>query len=112
MEIDVGRISELQKILGSDTSEIIGRLRLSLEQSIAAIRGALAAGDLQETARAAHHARNDGLMLGLRTLLEVLDRVEQAAREGRMDDARAAGRDLEGAWPATEAALLQAASRT
>ncbi|MBV9466041.1 MAG: Hpt domain-containing protein [Solirubrobacterales bacterium] len=108
---DLRRLRELQRTLALDLPELVDRLVGDTAAAVLGIKAAIAEGDLEGVARAAHAARNDALMLGAPPLLAALERLEQAARSGQADAASAAFEQLESIWPPTRQALERAARR-
>jgi HPt (histidine-containing phosphotransfer) domain-containing protein len=109
-ELDLGRLTDLQRVLGSGLPEIIAKLIAELEQAIGDVQSAVAADDLTSAAHAAHAARNSALMLDARPTLDALATVESGARAGKRAAVRAGTEDLEVAWPALRRRLEQAAA--
>lgn len=103
--IDPSKIAELQAIMGADFEEIVGSLLGSITGGLRQIEHAVAAGDLETTYRAAHHCRNDALMVRAGSLLKVLEALEQAARDGDLDAATSELERLQEVWPPTRAEL-------
>ena len=104
-ELDLRRLEELQRHLGTDVSEIVQTLDAELQRALADIEAALPAGDLTAAARAAHAARNSALMIGARPLLEALGEIETGAREGEPEAVRAGLARLRDCWPALRVEL-------
>ena len=105
-ELDLTRLTALQKHLGSDRAEIIGTLVSELSTAVEQIEAALKGGDLAAAAPAAHAARNSALMLDARPLLAALRQIEAGARR---DDPAVAQSGLEGlhrTWPALHRRLM------
>jgi HPt (histidine-containing phosphotransfer) domain-containing protein len=103
--IDPSKIAELQAIMGADFEEIVGSLLGSITDGLRQIEHAVAAGDLETTYRAAHHCRNDALMVRAGPLLKALEPLEQAARDGHLDVARSEFERVQEVWPSTREAL-------
>jgi len=110
-DLDLTRLTELQRVLGSSVPAIIGRLVTEIESATVQIEESITAGDLGSAAHAAHAARNSALMLDARRLLDALGEIESSARDGELERA-VAGRDsLRSAWPECKRALEDAACR-
>lgn len=108
MTLDAGRLRDLQ-VFTEDELRDIGRgaIRALVEQ-LGTLERALAEGDLDVVAQAAHRARNETLLVGARELGEALTSVEDAARGGQglvAQEAAAAARSL---WPSTREAIERA----
>lgn len=102
---DLGRIEELQSVLGADTGAILTSMLQSMTIAIEQVDTALSAGELDQAIAPAHRARNDALMLGAHPLQDALTELEAAARD--LDRPRAA-RSLEHlreVWPPTREEL-------
>jgi hypothetical protein len=108
-ELDVGRITELQELLGADRESIVGTLMTELTTAVTRIDDGLESGDLGEVAAAAHAARNSALMIDAQPVLRVLKDLETYARNGRSDEAAAARGRLRRAWPRLRRQLQRAA---
>jgi hypothetical protein len=111
-ELDVGRLSELEELLGTDRQAIVGTLVTELTTAVARINEGLASGDLADVAAAAHAARNSALMIDAQPVLQVLRELETCARSGRSEDAVAARARLGRAWPRLRHELEAAVGRT
>jgi HPt (histidine-containing phosphotransfer) domain-containing protein len=108
-QLDVGRITELEALLGTDREAIVGTLMTGLTTAVAQINEGLASGDLAEVAAAAHAARNSALMIDAQPVLQVLRQLETCARSADTDGAMAARARLRRAWPRLRRQLEQAA---
>jgi HPt (histidine-containing phosphotransfer) domain-containing protein len=104
-EIDASKIAELQAVMGAEFDEIIGGLVVSIDENLREIEAAIAGGDLETAYKAAHHCRNDALMVKAGALLKALEALEQGARDGRLEGARAELGRAQEAWPPTRTAL-------
>jgi hypothetical protein len=109
-ELDLSRLAELEQLLDSDLPQIVATLVEELDRSLGAVATAVADGDLAAAALAAHAARNSGLMIDARSLLDGLDALESSARRADADGAREAHRRLEATWPPLRAELQRAAA--
>ena len=72
-----------------------------------AVAAALAAGDLEGAAAAAHRLKGAARMAGARPLADLLAAVEQASRDGRPVEAGAAASGLASLAERTVAATLE-----
>ena len=79
-EFDLGRLAELQRLLGTDLAAIVATLLTELSRALAEIDAALARDDLSAAALGAHAARNSALMIDARPLLGHLGELESSAR--------------------------------
>jgi HPt (histidine-containing phosphotransfer) domain-containing protein len=108
VQLDGGRLRDLRVFSEAELREI-GRGAISaLDDQLATLERALAEGDLQVVAEAAHRARNETLLVGARELGETLQSVEDAARAGRtslVGEGVATARAL---WPSTREAIARA----
>jgi HPt (histidine-containing phosphotransfer) domain-containing protein len=103
--LDPARITELQELMGDQIEDLAANLVESISSSIDGSARALEAGDLAEATAAAHHCRNDVLLIGARDLLEPLQELERAARAGRSPEAKSALRRAQALWPQTRQEL-------
>jgi hypothetical protein len=111
-ELDLGRLAELEELLGRRVPEIVKTLASELTKAMAGIEAGVAADDLTAAALAVHEARNSALMLNAEPMLNALREIEAAA--GVPDSARArAGLDaLRPVWEALRIRLEAEAQRT
>ncbi len=108
--IDSQRLTELERVMGTDLKEIVSGLLRTMSESISRIGAASAAGDLAGLARAAHTCRNDALLVRASDLLAALEAVEQAARYEETAAAQAAVAQVDQTWPPVRAQLEQLAN--
>jgi hypothetical protein len=104
-ELDLGRLAELEKLLGQGVPEIVATLATELTQAMAGIEAGLAAGDLSAAALSAHAARNSALMLSAQPMLDALKELEAAAQARDTAQAHAGLVRLRPAWDALRARL-------
>ncbi|MGH2869009.1 MAG: hypothetical protein ACRDNK_15805 [Solirubrobacteraceae bacterium] len=104
-ELDLGRLAELEGLLGRGVPEIVGTLVTELTSAMAGIEAGVAAGDLDAAAVATHAARNSALMLNAKPMLDALREIEAAARVPNVARARAGLNDLRPVWEALRARL-------
>jgi HPt (histidine-containing phosphotransfer) domain-containing protein len=109
-ELDLERLAELQRLLGTDLPEIIATLVRELSTSLAATTQALETGDLDGAALAVHAARNSALMIDAQPLLDRLGELETCARAGDLAGSIAAHERLLQAWPSLQRRLELAAT--
>ena len=107
-EFDLGRITELQEVMGTDARTIVASMLASMTSAIDEVETALAAGHLDRVTQAAHRCRNDALMLGARQLQESLTAIEAATRNHDESRAREALTRLRAVWPTTREQLAEA----
>jgi HPt (histidine-containing phosphotransfer) domain-containing protein len=98
---DLERLRGLEDVMGSDAGAIVSSMLTGMTEAIDEVEAAMAAGEPDRAARAAHRCRNDAMMLGARPLLEALTELEAAGRE--YDEARAtvALERVRAVWPPT-----------
>jgi soluble cytochrome b562 len=109
VELDLSRLDQVVEVLGSSMPEIVAGILTSLTEAIDGLNAHLDDGELELAAKAAHACRNDALLVGARPLLSVLNELEQAARHGRLEQARSATLELGDVWPPTQEALAEIA---
>jgi HPt (histidine-containing phosphotransfer) domain-containing protein len=109
-QLDVGRLTELEGLLGADREAIVGTLMTELAAEMGRIDEGLECGDLTGVAAAAHSARNSALMIDAQPVLRVLKQVEGCARNGEADGAAAAAARLRRVWPRLRRELERVAS--
>lgn len=111
-EFDIGRITELQEVMGADAQTIVASMLASMTSAIDEVETALAAGHLDRATQAAHRCRNDALMLGAKQLQEALTAIEAATRDHDESRAREALTRLRAVWPAAREQLAEASRST
>jgi HPt (histidine-containing phosphotransfer) domain-containing protein len=107
--LDLSRIAELQGVMGAGIDGIVGSLVQSMASAIERAEASIAAGELDEAARAAHLCRNDALMIDAKPLLRALSELESAARDHQLEPARRALDQVQLVWPGTREELERAA---
>lgn len=107
-EFDMGRMTELQEVMGTDARTIVASMLASMTSAIDEVETALAAGHLDRVTQAAHRCRNDALMVGAKPLLEALTAIEAATRDQDESRAREALTRLRAVWPTTRQQLADA----
>jgi hypothetical protein len=110
-ELDLTRLTELQRVLGAELPDIIDRLVGEIDAATASIEAGVSDGDLGSAAHAAHAARNSVLMLDAQPVLRALSQIESGARTGDERAARSGLEDLQAAWPGLRRLLLEEAER-
>jgi len=110
IDLDLTRLDQVVDVLDTTVPEIVAGLLANLIETITTLEAHLDHERLELAARAAHTCRNDALLVGARGLLSALNEIEQAARGGRLDDARAAQVILDEVWPDTQQALSEIAA--
>jgi HPt (histidine-containing phosphotransfer) domain-containing protein len=111
VDLDLSRLPELQRVLGSSVPAIIGRLMTEIESATSQIDAALLAGDLDAAAHAAHSARNSALMIDARPLLDALGEIESSARTGDREGTGSGLERLRSVWPECQRALEDESAR-
>lgn len=109
-DLDLARLTELQELLGRRLPDIVETLVTELGSAFDTMNHALAAGDLQEVALAAHAARNSALMIDARPLLGQLGALETGARRNDVATAVAVHEQLLVAWASLRRRLELAAA--
>ncbi len=109
--LDPKRIAELEDLLGADFGSLIDSLEQSIATALEDASTALAAGDLAAAAFAAHHCRNDALMVGAAELQRQLAELEAAARGDDVATARTAITRARQLWPQAREQLVRTAQR-
>ncbi|MGB9184031.1 MAG: hypothetical protein WCB67_08185 [Solirubrobacteraceae bacterium] len=110
-ELDLGRLAELEELLGRGVPEIAKTLAGELTQAMAGIEAGVAAGDLTAAALAGHEARNSALMLNAEPMLDALREIEAAARVPDIARARLGLEELRPVWAALRTRLEAEAER-
>lgn len=110
-ELDLGRLAELEELLGRGVPEIVKTLASELTKAMAGIEAGVAAADLTAAALAVHEARNSALMLKAEPMLNALREIEAAARVPDPARARAGLDDLRPVWEALRTRLNAEAQR-
>ncbi len=110
-DLDLSRLTELQRVLGSSVPVIIGRLVTEIDGSLAQVEQAIADGDLVAAAHGAHAARNSALMLDARPMLDALGEIESSARAADHSRAVTGLERLRSVWPECRRALVDEATR-
>jgi hypothetical protein len=108
--IDLGRIGELEDVMGADSAAIVSSMLDTMTAAIDDVEQAMSAGDLDRATAAAHRCRNDALMLGAQPLLIALTDLEAATRS--LDQALADGAlaRVRLVWPPTRDELAASAN--
>jgi len=108
--IDLGRIGELEEVMGADAAAIVSPMLDNMTAAIDEVELALVAADLDRATAAAHRCRNDALMLGARPLLNALTDLEAATRGSDQTRAAAALERVRLVWPPTRDELAASAN--
>ncbi len=108
--IDLGRIGELEEVMGTDAVAIVSSMLDNMTAAIDEVERAVAAGDLDRATSAAHRCRNDALMLGAQRLLTALTDLETATRSADQDGAGTALEGVRLVWPPTRDELAAGAN--
>jgi HPt (histidine-containing phosphotransfer) domain-containing protein len=99
--IDLGRVGELEEVMGADAAAIVASMLKNMTAAIDELELATEAGDHKRATQAAHRCRNDALMLGARQLLAALTDLEAATRAGDESGAAEAFARVKETWPPT-----------
>jgi hypothetical protein len=99
--VDLGRIGELEEVMGTDATAIVSSMLGTMTAAIDEVELAMTAGDLDRTTAAAHRCRNDAMMLAAQPLLDALTDLEGATRSGDEAKAAAALERVRLVWPPT-----------
>lgn len=99
--IDLGRIGELEDVMGADAAAIVSSMLQNMTAAIDELELAMAAGEFDRATQAAHRCRNDALMLGAQELLSALTDLEAATRGADESGATAALARVNQVWPLT-----------
>ena len=108
--IDLGRVGELEDVMGSDAPAIVSSMLENMTAAIEELEAAMCAGDLDRATQAAHRCRNDALMLGARQLLTALTDLEAATRASNGSGAADALACVQQVWPPTRDELAASAN--
>jgi hypothetical protein len=104
-ELDLRRLLELQRVLGTDLAEIVGNLVTDIERAVDEIDTGMVSGDSRIVAHGAHAARNSALMLDAQPMLDALGEIEVSARAGDLAGAAGGLERLNSTWPAVRTRL-------
>ena len=111
-ELDLRRLFELQRVLGTDLAEIVGKLVTDIDRAVDQIDSGMASGDPPAVAHGAHAARNSALMLDAHAMLGALGEIEVHARAGDLGGAADGVERLSSTWPAVRSRLQREMSST
>ena len=111
VELDLRRLDQVVEVLGTTVPEIVSGIVDTLDRTLGQLASHVERRELEQAAKVAHACRNDALLVAAQPLLRILSELEQAARDGRSEDARAAHARLAVAWPETHRALAEIAAR-
>lgn len=103
--LDSDRVSQLRVFSDAERRAIVNGAASAITGQLERLDRALESSDLGTVADAAHHARNETLLVGAQPLTEALAEVERAARDGEHELARGATQQVEAMWPAARAAI-------
>jgi HPt (histidine-containing phosphotransfer) domain-containing protein len=110
-ELDLRRLAELERLLGTQLPEIVATLVTELNQALSDVAHGLEHGDLEQVAAAAHAARNSALMIDAQPMLRGLGELETCARRNDLPPAAAVHEQLLQDWPRLRRELELAAER-
>jgi hypothetical protein len=103
--LDSDRVSQLRVFSEAERRSIATGAASAITHQLERLDHALESCDLGTVADAAHHARNETLLVGAQPLTEALAEVERAARGGEHEVARDAAQQAKAIWPAARAAI-------
>jgi hypothetical protein len=112
VELQLERLEQIQDVIGSGVPEIVAGMLATLSEAVAEAERRVAESDLEATAKAAHAARNDALLVGAQDLLAALTVLEAAARRGETSAAETALATVREVWPGTRDELARVAARS
>jgi HPt (histidine-containing phosphotransfer) domain-containing protein len=108
--LDADRLAQLRVFSEPERQAIAKGARAAIADQLDRVERALVASDLATAADAAHRARNETLLVGAKQLTTAFADLEQAARCGEQELARAAAQQVNHIWPATQAAIEEIAA--
>ena len=103
--LDADRVSQLRVFSDAERRSIANAAASAITRQLERLERALESSDLGTVADAAHHARNETLLVGAQPLTEALAEVERAARGGEHEVARGAAEQVNALWPAARTAI-------
>jgi hypothetical protein len=110
VDLDLSRLDQVVEVLGTTVPEMVTRIANTLDETLALLASHVDRGELEPAAKVAHACRNDALLVAAQPLLRILSEVEQASREGHLEQARTAHAQLATVWPQTRRALAEIAA--
>jgi hypothetical protein len=103
--LDGDRLAQLRVFSDGERQAIAKGVASAITDQLDRVEHALARADLGTVADAAHHARNETLLVGASELTDAFADLERAARRGESELARATAREVKAVWPAAQAAI-------
>jgi len=110
-ELDLTRLAELERVLGTGSAEIAANLAGEISNELDRIESGLEGGDMRTVAQAAHAARNSVLIFDAHKLLNDLGTVETAARADDGPGVAHGAALVRESWPPVRDALARAADQ-
>jgi HPt (histidine-containing phosphotransfer) domain-containing protein len=108
VQLDAGRLRDLQIFSSSELEEIGRRAIDAISRELDALDRALGDEEFRAAGEAAHRARNEALLVGARELAESFQSVEDAARASQAAAAGQAAATARSLWPPAREAIAQA----
>jgi hypothetical protein len=103
--LDADRVAQLRVFSDAERRAIAKGAASAITRQLERLERALDSSDLGTVADAAHHARNETLLVGAQLLTEAFADLEQAARDGQHELARGAAQQAKAIWPAARVAI-------
>lgn len=108
--LDADRLAQLRVFSDTERHEIAKGAATAITAQLDRLERALSSSDLDTVADAAHGARNETLLVGAGQLTSAFADLEQAARAGEQEAARAAAEQVKAIWPAAQVAIDEIAA--
>jgi hypothetical protein len=108
--LDANRLAQLRVFSDAERQAIAKGASTVITDQLDRLEHAFATSDLGAVADAAHRARNETLLVGARQLTSAFGDLEQAARGGEHELARAAAEEVKAIWPPTQVAIDEIAA--
>jgi HPt (histidine-containing phosphotransfer) domain-containing protein len=105
VQLDAGRLQDLSVFTAAELRPICLGVIGAIAEQLEALDRALAAGQLESAAEAAHSARNEALLVGARELSDAFAALESASRAGHSSGAAKAAELAREVWPETRVAI-------
>ena len=103
--LDADRLAQLRVFSPAELRVIATSAATVITDQLKRLERALARGDLDTAADAAHRGRNETLLVGADELTDAFAEVERASRARNPAVANAAAQQVNAVWPATQAAI-------
>ena len=105
--LDADRVAQLRVFSDAERRAIAKGAAAAITRQLERLEHALESSDLGTIADAAHHARNETLLVGAQPLTDAFADLERAAREGEHEQARGAAQQVKAIWPAARLAIAE-----